>query len=389
MAILIFTPWYNIVNQVQIGSYRLVPIDTSATNSHLGSIGHDARVILKSYLTQPFISLQRNPPILEQSVKAATLILPSGLFDSDEVEILQYIISCAGVADREFIDSSLYLCTDNFKIVIQNYPTPIPVPFDPAISTSTKAGLSSGVFSPGFFREVKPWHISNQRLSGNLNYRLVFNDKVAQCLWNFYKAKDAKQAIWASHIFPSLYSFHQANTDANSAQADCIYSEAAIEKLILGGRFGEEKLIKEALIFLANKNINFEPIGSTTRDWRSVTFRKPDKSVASPNSIFEAWLRELVRQRNLYAHGGHRSQSPTVWSLNEHLLLAAYLYPLLLKLFVSNYDSSIAFQISNDDFTKLRIFEKLLARTDYSEETTAYSGLTNWSEVIHESRWLV
>lgn len=387
MAILLFTPWYDIHQAVNIGRYNIVPFDTSTTNAHLsGNIDTDAKIILSSYLNQAYTPSQTR----ENRVKKLSLILwTNGDYDGDEIEVLQYVVSFAGICDRLFLGGDRYLCSDNFKIVVQNYPTPITTPFDPSITTSKKYGTMTIGFSADIFREVKPRYIEHQSIPGNTNFRLIFNEEVAQCLWQFYLSTDGKQSVWMENIFPSLFSFHQANTDGNSQQTDCIYSEAAFEKLFLGNGHGEQNLVNNVLAFIQSKNVNFEAVTSTTRNWQSITYRpQRNQPAVSCNSIFEAWLRELVRLRNKYAHGGHTHQGSLVWSQWEHLLLSAFIFPLLLKLYISQFDGSITYTISNDDIKRVRIIEQMLAESNYAQETRPHSGTTRWGKILSDAYWL-
>lgn len=389
MGQLVFTPWYNVYQNVQIGPYNLISFDTKKINPGLGQLDSDAKIILKNYLTTPFTAAVKRPPLREFPVETASLIISSSNDPVLDLERLQYIISLCAISDREFTDSHRYLGTDNLKIHIQKYPDPIQVPFDPYIETKTKMGSSGQAFSADLFREVKPWYITHQKIYGNSTYRLIFNEELAQCLWVFSDDKiDPKKSLWEENIYPSLFSFHYANTDGSTNQVDCIYSEAAIEKLFLGEDYSEKKLIEKVLDFLKIKNLVFETYPTSSRNWQSITYQE-NKKPKQCSTILEAWLRELVRFRNLCAHGGFQPNGNEVWSLSEHLLLSSFLYPLFLKLMVSNFDSSITFKISDEDFKKLRMTERLLAEINYSQDTSRTSGMTKWGKIISDSRLLV
>jgi hypothetical protein len=168
---------------------------------------------------------------------------------------------------------------------------------------------------------------------------------------------------------------------------DCIYSESAIERLFLGDGHSEQDLVDSILTFFITKAIVFEPFTNTNRNWVSVTFKVNNVNTA-PASIFEAWIRELVRLRNRYAHGGHQARMNLVWSLWEHLFLSSFIFPLLLKLYVSHFDARTPFTISTDDLKKIRMFEKMLAEENYFQETTPHSGRTRWGQLINDAFWL-
>ncbi|MFA6177949.1 MAG: hypothetical protein WC694_03615 [Candidatus Paceibacterota bacterium] len=156
----------------------------------------------------------------------------------------------------------------------------------------------------------------------------------------------------------------------------------------MGGDHGEQKLITKLLDFIRSKNITFEAITTTNRNWQSITYchRRGQPLVASA-SIFEAWLRELVRYRNRYAHGGHAAQGAWVWEQWEHLLLSSFIFPLILKLYISQFDTSVTYTISDDDLKLIRMIEKMLAAKDYYD-MNQNDGTTPWGELISEAQWL-
>jgi hypothetical protein len=118
-------------------------------------------------------------------------------------------------------------------------------------------------------------------------------------------------------------------------QRAAVEAEAAIEKLFLGYEHSAEKLVNKILDFITQKGIIFEPLQSTNRNWQSITYSAVRGGpLIQSQSILEAWIRELVKLRNHYAHGSHSASGEWVWSLGEHLFLSSFIYPLFLKLFI-------------------------------------------------------
>ena len=70
------------------------------------------------------------------------------------------------------------------------------------------------------------------------------------------------------------------------------------------------------------------------------------------------------------------------------LFLSSFIFPLLLKLYISQFDTTTTFTISIDDFKKIRMFERMLAEDNYFQETTQHSGITRWGQLISDAHWL-
>lgn len=384
---LVFIPWYCIVEEVSVGPYRLTPYFRGKTNTNIQNILQTVELILKTYLERPYTSADAKSCRGELPIKNATVVLRDDRdINLDEMEVLQHISGFSGISNRRFSTSDNYLCSENFKFIIQKIPREISDPFDPYTSTRRKDGNNGTVYSPGLFREVKPQHIANQWLSGNLDNRLKFDEEIANCIWSFFKGRGPEKSFWDKNLYPAIFSFYQANTDSHSHHVDCIYSQSAIERLILGGGHKEDNLIIEMNNFLTAKGFSFSSIISTTRSWQSVTYNHNNQQVPSA-SIFEAWLRELTRLRNKFAHGNYTPAGNWVWTLEEHLILSAFVFPLLVKLYVSQFNARITYTISNDDLNKLGRFDQLLSIDNYHEETFQYSGYTNWGKVLYNALW--
>ena len=67
-------------------------------------------------------------------------------------------------------------------------------------------------------------------------------------------------------------------------------------------------------------------------------------------------MRDFYRLRNDYAHGKRISGRPRIWIPQEHLLLGAYSFPLLVKILLEDE----YYRLSEDDIDDIELFEQLV-----------------------------
>lgn len=383
MTKLIFMPWYSVPEIIKISGYEFHPFELKKSNASLVSIEHDAKIILSNYLEKPFTINEAKDGGDEKPISKASVVIDQNGKIEEDIEVLQYILSFSVLSRRKFLNEG-YLCSDNFKIYVQNYKTPLVDAFAPFIGNRRKDGGAGNGWTPGLYREVKPLHIPSQPTYG---IGTEFDLSVMNFLWNYYLSKKGTDdEKWSFHIFPSLFSYFEANTDGKLIQAECIYSHTAIERLLLGDGHGEENLVKASIVFFQENEINFEKSFSTTRDWKKIQkFKNP--KFGSVESMFEGWLREFTRLRNSFAHGHHTTDIDLVWTINEHLILSSYLYPLLLNVMLSKFDPPL--MLTNYEVSKIEFFEHLLAIDEgsFMKENQPESGTTNWGKVYEAARF--
>ena len=75
------------------------------------------------------------------------------------------------------------------------------------------------------------------------------------------------------------------------------------------------------------------------------------------------WLRQLFQARGHLAHGRVRPASPSAWKIEVHLILAAALFPSLLKLRLAELE---VFDFRPKDRKELDVFERLVITDPFS-----------------------
>jgi len=129
----------------------------------------------------------------------------------------------------------------------------------------------------------------------------------------------------------ALFSFNSGNTDSPDVpeQARLVHVVGAFEQA-LGCRSGSENALADAFT-AAWRPSRTLPLLPATRNLgpRAVRADGP------PRTLPEVWIRDLFTYRGNLAHGRQETGHSAIWSLREHQLLGAYVFPRLLKLLLA------------------------------------------------------
>lgn len=103
------------------------------------------------------------------------------------------------------------------------------------------------------------------------------------------------------------------------------------------------------------------------------------KMLAKGKSVREAWLADAYVLRSQYGHGHvGEPQYKSAWAPEEHLLLAAYVFPLTVKAVL---DAGGYYQWTEDDKTHSDAFDSL-ATLDPFSSTTSGDQSHPWTKVL-------
>jgi hypothetical protein len=110
-------------------------------------------------------------------------------------------------------------------------------------------------------------------------------------------------------------------------------------------------------------------------------FATRKNQVPKSPTVREVWIRDLYHLRNDLGHGKVTPVYPSIWTLREHLLLAAFAFPLLVK---SIFTSMGAYTLGDRDIAGIEAFERLAAAPDLMAWSPA--GECTWSQILLEAR---
>jgi hypothetical protein len=194
-------------------------------------------------------------------------------------------------------------------------------------------------------------------------------------------AADAKSSPVMQRLRAVLPLVRLANTDNDVMSLD---SEAAL----MGFAF-EQYLEADSARDLAGKfDALFAGYGKTTaleaKAQRPGIYPDPDPRYTKAQLgwfVAKLWMLEFHQYRSTVAHGGPSSRT-WGWSPFEHLVMAAFVFPLVVKLGLVKEGY---YSLSRDDEIRCRAVDALLSKPDWADENGS-SMNTNWQIIIREQR---
>lgn len=82
------------------------------------------------------------------------------------------------------------------------------------------------------------------------------------------------------------------------------------------------------------------------------------------SEVREIWLRDLCNLRGNVAHGKIGEAYKPIWSIRNHLLLASYAFPLVLKSFLATKG---VYTLTPEDQFDIDVFEQLACEEHFSD----------------------
>lgn len=336
MSMLVFFPWLRLKKPVIAGGFTLVPYERGRIPAGPGSVLQNTLdAVTAPYLSQP-----------EQPIQYATLVQvdqEAFTYDLDEdqrgaIFVLSELLAVCGLSCRKYfqIGGLGYWNRDNFRLVVQAFADP---QAGVAMTTRRRDGSTTGYWSKEYYRVQRPEHVF-------LNSIVHIDERLLEAL---LRARDA--ATW-DRFWEPIVSFNLANTDNMdmAGEVEAVLLSGAFERLLECNR-GKEDDLAEC----------FTPALVPTDDLApSVGGRLSSPDITNrfkkSTTIRDIWIRDFFRLRGNLAHGKVASRYRAVWSLRDHLLLASFAFPLLLK---SVLAKEHLYTLSEADQFQIDMFELL------------------------------
>lgn len=112
--------------------------------------------------------------------------------------------------------------------------------------------------------------------------------------------------------------------------------------------------------------------------------RDPARAAAQPNWwVHQKWIEELYDVRSKVVHKGKHLTRKWGWQIDEHLVMAALVLPLTVKLMLERDGH---YTLTDDDHARCLAVDKLLAATGWGDRnegrrTTAWNSITSKSKL--------
>ena len=201
----------------------------------------------------------------------------------------------------------------------------------------------------------------------------------------FLKALDAANASSTSKTIEALKTalpyVELANTDDDlmNEPPEAILMASAFEQLLegeasaytLGVNFGE--------LFKAYGTVSVAD-ALKVRPHIRIDTSTPERAAAQPKWwTHRKWMEELYDVRNKSAHEGVADGKKRGWSTFEHLVIAAFAFPLAVKVLLQKEGS---YKLSSGDKTRCKSVDKLLNADHWNRKE--HEPRSQWVEIIYK-----
>lgn len=363
----IFLPWLRLNKPHAVAGVEFWPFrdkDGKASRPFRGAVKPLAK-ILSSYR-------ERNGARLENCV-IATIPDRGWSLAEEDLEAVQWaaaMLFMASWACNEYFPRFFgpYVNSEEFRFVGQRFTGPMPV-YIALVSRRRDGSKWDGGYRHGEVNFSIPLQCSTRDAAS-----------IDESFLTALDAANTAKSATVERLRTALVFVQRANADddAMTLEAEALLMGSAFEQLLggpskaygLGRRFGQL----------------FRRFGTVTvgearerRPGIEIDTTKPEYAEAQPKWwVHQKWLEELYDVRSKATHKGHHADRSWGWTLREHLLIAALVFPLTLKVLLTNEGN---YTLSEDDIDRLASLDRLLAVGGWDEEEEE-GGPSRWNAVV-------
>ena len=339
MGSLAFYPWLTLRQPAHVGGWQLIPWrrgqhtpghwspDEQGVIDHVLETFHQG---LEAPISTATVAVRVDSP--------ATADMEEG--EADDLLDLSELVAFAGLAERRFFSDIGYVNTGNFKLVIERWKE---LGGGFVVRSRRRDGVTQNYTKREWHKEFRPPEV-------NLHDRPELNQQLIDGL-----VATRETTEWGRYS-ASLPLFNRANTDSEdmSQAMEAGLTASAFERFLDSPPKDHE---------LARRFVAATPLPENLP--RAGWNRVPKHRFIKATTLREAWIRDLWNVRGKVAHGKDVEQYPALWSVPEHLLLAAFTFPLMVKLDLVRLAH---YELSSMDEIRLEAFEPLLAEHLHQQE---------------------
>lgn len=265
-----------------------------------------------------------------------------------------------------------YVNSSNFRVVGQAYSGSMPGYI--AVSARRRDGSTTdGGYEHGEFKFSLPVQVSI-REAASVDVKLL----------DALEAANAAGSTVIDRLRTALPFIELANTD------DEFMTEHA-EAILMGSAF-EQLLAGDASAYKLGKKFGelFGQFGSLTvneaqkvRPGIQIDTSTPEIAAAQPNWwVHRKWMAELYDVRSKVVHKGDHGSRSWGWEIGEHLVMAAHVLPLAVKLLLANEGQ---YTLNEEDRAACLATDQLLVEPQWVEDRDGRENGHSWQEVIQKT----
>ncbi|MBM4307391.1 MAG: hypothetical protein FJ123_11735 [Deltaproteobacteria bacterium] len=335
MPQLAFFPWLRIQENLEVGPYRLLCYERG------GQPANGPLQIQIDNVIQPYRDLTGDPihyaTILTTADRGVTDDMPGELIS--ELFEFSELVATVALSARRFFENYGYCNRDNVRLVIQGFREDSG---GALVRTRRRDGSISTYITAGVNEVRCPPHIRLNRIALDVSLLNALHGAQGQI----------NERTWGQ-LFQAAVLFNEANTDRDymPETVELVLAFASLEQLL--DRSGHPREAAEAFSAI------WMPAHPIPRDqWtiQPITDSIRRRFEQAP-CLRYAWLEDMGVARGSVAHGHGIHAYQAAWSVPEHLLLAAFVIPRLLKLRLAQIGH---YTFTGDDQGDVNVLEALL-----------------------------
>lgn len=355
---LAFFPWATVTDRLSFGAFHIVPCAEALADPTAAPNRDAVTAILESYGHRRPVD-RGNVPLLvsiaDQPFADLTGDQIAASFD------FRLRLAFSVLAARKFF--SLHYCnSDSLRLVIQGF-TP-DRSGSALIVTRRRDGQTNNLVSGDSVRVARPHHAPWCELP---------RDTDAECLRSI-EATIVQEDERATRLSDAIQIFVGANSDSPDVglRTELVDSVGAFSRLF-------DVWNENDTVSFFVKTLPEDPDPDLSWLGARVSRDPMRKMLAKGKSVREVWLADAYRLRSQYGHG-HVGESSykSAWAPEEHLLLAAYVFPLTVKAVLAAWGY---YEWTEDDQMHSDAFDSL-ATLDAFSTTTSGDESHPWTKML-------
>ena len=364
--LLAFMPWLALQESVAIGNVSFIPF--SVSDGDAGDIFADFKDDVIRILSG-FHNMQGN------SITQCTLIYIDNSNPCDpEINIRMlldaaHLLAFAGITQNEYcVNLGSYINSSCFETVFQKF-----VMGDEFMALNIRRRDGSHYSMGHKHGEVKfsmPHPCSNVRFD---KFDLNLLKSLSHVLQdNTSLTKRVLQSIWL---------FDEACSDSHTI---------ALEREVFLFASAFEQLLDSEKSYQLTQHIGelLEDYGSVVVEdsnrYRNVILTRDYEDAEKKWHLTRKWIQELYQLRGYYTHGFDNSERTWGWNILEHTLIAAFVFPLAVKLLLAQESK---YTLNETDKVHCGAIDKLLDAQDWFTPSDPSRPLCTWQKTISDYRF--
>ena len=366
-----FLPWLPLKGPVSVGGFDFVPfLDSSGVvAASLAGLKDAFPIILSSYYDAQERPRQNCVVVTDQSAQHLDEAWNLSEARVDAVRWASSLLFLASWAANEyFTPIGSYVNDTSFQLYFQRFTEPVDFV---SLSYRKRDGrVLYGGPRHGEIHFTMPLHSSSSQFQVEADFLASLN------------AAEVARSPMVESLKAVLPLVRLANTDNDVMTLD---AEAAL----MGFAFEQYFQADKARDLAAKFDALFSVYGKTTalaaQAQRPGIYPDPDPRYTQAQLgwlVAKIWMLEFHQYRSAVAHGGSLSGRTWGWSPFEHLVMASFVFPLVVKLRLVQEGH---YSLSRGDEIRCRAVDALMSQTDWANEQGS-SMQTQWQSIIREQK---